>query len=256
MPATTQAPATGYEPQDPTLKSASRGNVFTFYMYRAMSDSNFPPENVNTANLAGVMWYLQHEVVTVTPRKFGITRIIRLKVQTKATQPLLNRGMNFGVRFAFDSGTCTGPFNCTEAWEKYGYFVGCNSLGDFPYPKEAPYYSGGIWFSLPGECPSRTFKDKDVACSAVEPGGFCHGTPTGRGDCTYTYEKAGEINVDDLEGGDPAGFWASPTDEGSCADRVESARALFISKYPHDPDDLDLPAPRCDFSYGSFYNGM
>lgn len=26
------------------------------------------------------------------------------KVQAKATQPLLDRGMNFGVRFAFDSG--------------------------------------------------------------------------------------------------------------------------------------------------------
>ena len=32
------------------------------------------------------------------------------KVQTRATQPLLDRGMNFGVRFAFDSGRCFKPW--------------------------------------------------------------------------------------------------------------------------------------------------
>lgn len=32
------------------------------------------------------------------------------KVQTRATQPLLDRGMNFGVRFAFDSGEELGHF--------------------------------------------------------------------------------------------------------------------------------------------------
>lgn len=40
------------------------------------------------------------------------------KVQTRATQPLLDRGMNFGVRFAFDSGEELG----TEVKIVFGLF--------------------------------------------------------------------------------------------------------------------------------------
>ena len=38
------------------------------------------------------MWYLHNEVVWQTPRKFNISRIMRLKVTMKATQPLIDAG--------------------------------------------------------------------------------------------------------------------------------------------------------------------
>lgn len=90
------------------LRSASNAPLLTFYTYRAQGTTSYPPENVNMANLAGVMWYLNNEIVGRADwggkRKFDITRILRYKVQTRATQPMMELGMNYGVRFAFDSG--------------------------------------------------------------------------------------------------------------------------------------------------------
>ena len=34
-------------------------------------------------------------------------------------RPLLDKGMNFGIRVAFDSGKCTGP-DCDMDWHDYG----------------------------------------------------------------------------------------------------------------------------------------
>merc|ERR1712050_274241 len=59
-----------------------------FYMYRAQSDEAYPMENVNTGNLAGVLWYLHNEIVQSTPRKYDVTRVLRLKVTMKNTQEL------------------------------------------------------------------------------------------------------------------------------------------------------------------------
>lgn len=43
------------------------------------------------------------------PGDAGILKPLQgYKVQTRATQPLVDRGMNFGVRFAFDSGSDWG----------------------------------------------------------------------------------------------------------------------------------------------------
>lgn len=37
-------------------------------------------------------------------------------------RPLLEKGMNFGIRVAFDSGKCTGP-DCDMDWHDYGVWV-------------------------------------------------------------------------------------------------------------------------------------
>ena len=42
------------------------------------SDHGVTSIKVNMANLAGVLWYLHSEVVGHCPRKFGITRVLRL----------------------------------------------------------------------------------------------------------------------------------------------------------------------------------
>merc|ERR1712194_494987 len=139
LPVAPIVPAPGLAPPalpKGSLSEASNADVLTFHMYRAQSETSYPPANVNAGNLAGVMWYLQHEVVSGAygpGNKFGISRILRYTVKTKATQPLIAKSINFGVRVAFDSGNCTGP-RCEFSWSHYGYNVGCNYLGDYPYP--------------------------------------------------------------------------------------------------------------------------
>ena len=34
---------------------------------------------------------------------------LKLRISTRATQPLYDLGMNFGVRYSYDAAQCTGP---------------------------------------------------------------------------------------------------------------------------------------------------
>mmetsp|Transcript_22659 Transcript_22659/g.57788 ORF Transcript_22659/g.57788 Transcript_22659/m.57788 type:complete len:408 (-) Transcript_22659:129-1352(-) len=258
----------------PELVANSEAPLFTFYVYRVMSNETYEPQNVNVANLAGVMWYLHNEVVIETPRKFNIMRIMRYKIQTKAPKPLFEAGMNFGVRYAFDMGQCTGPWYCGQMFQKYGYFVGCNDLGDFPYPDFPVYYPGAVWYSLPSTCPLKTYNYHDAACNKEQPGGHCDRTPDGTGTCTWNLEDAGEIWLDDLvnldnydefvsnhgqeydpftDEGVGMTFWNGINDTKACANRVAKALALFEKEYPDDPKDADMPTPKCDFDFEKFY---
>lgn len=292
---------------DQSLFSDSSAPLQSFYMYRAISDEKYEPVNVNAANLAGVLWYLHHEVVVQAPRKFNIARIARFKVSMRATTPLLQMGMHFGVRFAFDRGQATGPFVCGKnytvdppipevcagefqasnatkvgakslpyEWEKYGYTVGCNNLGSYPFPLYSVGYPGAVWYSLPGPCPSRTYDKADDECRRRDPGGFCGlgVTPTGAGNCTWTYEKAGNITVDELvnitdywgfvqhggkeydpytDNGTDFTFWDGINNQTLNLARIKTARDLFDKKYPNMTSDKDLPQPPCDFSYKQYY---
>ncbi|CAK8987040.1 Hypothetical protein SCF082_LOCUS806 [Durusdinium trenchii] len=250
------------QPSDGTLcrKGGMRGrdvvdvNLMEFYMYRAQNDEDYPLGNDNTGNLEGIMWYLQNEVLSGVygpGAKFGITRIMRFRVQVRATQPLLDKGMNFGIRVAFDSGKCTGP-DCDMDWQDYGYNVGCNNLGEWPFPTYDTHFDGGIWYSLPGACPSLSYLEKsgDKACERVQPGGKCFGIPTGTGDCTWNYENAGELRL--TEPGwelytDQEAFWSGNSRETN-ARKVAVARRLFAEKYGPDP-----PVPPCDFNKARIY---
>lgn len=180
------------------------------------------------------MWYLQHEVVTKDPPKYGISRILRYKVSTKAPEKLLSAGMNFGVRYAYDSQKCTGPGKCTDMYKKYGYFVGCNKFESmYPYPDEQTAYPGGVWYSLPGQ-------------------GACSGAPTGADECTYSYSwPPDEISLEELAGSAGlAAFWAGPKDQAANARKVQAAADLFKTKYPSSPD---LATPACDFNFHEFW---
>merc|ERR1712161_120540 len=84
---------------DQPVCGESSANTRTMYMYRAQSDSEYPMENVNMADLPGVLWYLHHEVVTMCPRKNDITRILRMKVTLQ----------HFVSYVAMDNSMCTTP---------------------------------------------------------------------------------------------------------------------------------------------------
>lgn len=259
-----------YAPKVPSLSKPSDAPAHTFYMYRVEGDSNYAAENVNMGNLPGILWYLHNEVVERTPRKFGATRVLRYKVTTKATAPLFEKGMNFGLRFAFDSGMCTGPYNCQEQFNKYGYFVGCNYVDQWPTDlwKGQNHYPGAIWYSLPGPCSARRYAERPSTCWNTDPGGHC-ASATGEGTCTYSYEAAGEISIDELVGipdfrafiakggkeysrhtdrGHLTSFWDNKMDDAACSRRLQVAQKLFAAKGAE-----DLPTPPCDFKTDSFF---
>jgi len=236
-----------------SLYSPSSAELMTFHMYRAQGHGDYPPLNVNTGNLAGIMWYIQNEVVSGAygnGNKFGIERIRRFKVQTKATQTLVEVNMNFGVRVAFDYGNCTGP-TCRFDWEEYGYNVGCNNLGMFPFPKFETNYSGGVWYSLPGACPSMPYYSQTPECEELQPGGLCD-MATGAGDCTWSYEDVGDqIWLGDLYSAAKMSmqqFWDHSDNVTYNDFKVKVARDLFEEKY-----GAELPNPPCDFDFGRFY---
>merc|ERR1712194_486449 len=187
-----------------------------------------------------------------------------------------------------------GPFDCQKQFEYYGYSMGCetwkkNSGNDFPHFSATTHwkygstywgylnvYPGATWYSLPGPCPSEKIGHKSAECVAREPGGACPAgvAPTGEWNCTYTYEKVGEISINDLEGiTDPeefvrdggeeyvrskdAGvhnsFWNDIHDKAACQKRIDHAEALFKEKYPSLPD---YPDPPCDFNKYTFFKPL
>lgn len=261
-------------PEGPTL--------MTFYMYRAQGVEDYPPENVNMADLAGVLWYLHREVVSSVPRKFHITRILRFKVTMKNTQDLYDRHpKQFGPFVAFDSATAHGR---TDIWRKYGFLVGCQIVDKalFNYappcdqPEDSPSCHSGTWYSLPGACPEKKMEHKYPGCSLMWPGGRCpSAVVTGQHDCTYWAELAGEISLDELEGiKDYKHWWIGPNEKGdivpngnieynysmdrgvqmsfwngrhsqaACTGRMNAVADLFKHKYPDLP--RTLPEPPCD----------
>jgi len=195
-----------------------------FYMYRAQSDVNYPMQNVNTASLAGVMWYLHNEIVQSVPRKYDVTRVMRLKVTMMNTQEWWTTHQSqFGAYVAFDMGHCTVP-NCQHIWDTYGYIVGCqapntgvaNYRADRRTMKECNVgrCHAPIWYSLPGACPQMRYDMKTPFCKQNYPGGFAFAsynetTGLGRRDdwevtggrtATYHVDWAGEVTLDELVG--------------------------------------------------------
>lgn len=225
-------------------------------MYRAQSYESYPFSNVNSANVGGVLRYIHDEVVISCPRKFQITRILRFKITMRPSNAIPNS--KFGPYVAFDKGMCTVP-RCPMLWARYGYVVGCQSQGT-----SVANYPDGVWFSVPGPCPSQEIGKKSPQCKQLEPGGQCD-NPTGSFDCIWHAEAAGEVSLDELGGipnynarcgeglmeysmltdrGVGTDFWNGKRDRASCARREDQLRQLFETKYPLSPK---LSDPPCDW---------
>lgn len=250
---------------------ASGPAELSFYMYRAQSDVEYALQNVNAADLPGVMWYLHNEIVVSVPRKYDVTRILRFKVTMRNTQALFNSThSNFGPFVAFDAAECTVP-GCQELFGKYGYVVGCQNLDPNLHRYTSPStHKPGAWYSLPGPCPSAPNGAKSRQCLEHMPGGACQSVydlhvPPERQICTYHTEPAGEIRLDDLVGipdypqfraggnseydvvadkGRGTSFWNGKHDQEKCDMRIERLQDLFQKKYPNVPINMDEPL--CD----------
>jgi hypothetical protein len=201
-----------------------------------------------------------NEVVTMytegprCPRKFNISMLSRYKVKTRATKELYEAGMNFGVRFSYDFGMCmgrcfggnmcTGADDCMVHYETFGFNPGCNNFWDmYPFPDFKTPAPGGIWYSLPF-------------------GGRCEGEPTGARNCTWSFEEAGWVSLEEVEASKPGGdnccpsdrctsFWDSQFDAGATSDRVRSILDAFEQKYPDMPRELGQGP--CDFEREKWY---
>jgi len=219
----------------------------------------FGVSEVNTGNIGGVMWYLMNEIVTLytskprCPRRFNISRIHRVKVKVRPPRELATLGMDFGARFAYDQGKCegrcfagnlcTGEGDCAAQYSKYGFFVGCNRFTDhYPFPNLDTSAAGGVWYSLPS-------------------GGRCAGEPTGQHDCTWSFEDAGEVTLQELESTSPgndnccegrcSNFWHDVLDPNATSNRIAKTEQIFQAKYPNMP--VDLPEPTCNFDHRKLY---
>eukprot|EP00930_Biecheleria_cincta_P106019 TRINITY_DN9920_c1_g1_i4.p1 TRINITY_DN9920_c1_g1~~TRINITY_DN9920_c1_g1_i4.p1 ORF type:complete len:744 (+),score=102.17 TRINITY_DN9920_c1_g1_i4:230-2461(+) len=280
----------GHANNDASISLAeSSAKIQHYYMYRVQNDEEYSPENQNMANVAGALWYLHNEIIwhhwsrkgtyASTPK----TRIERFLVFSKATPELFAKGMNFGVVNTYDLGECTGPFKC-ENLQEYGPAVGCETWtkpasgrrgNNFPHQQWVGQnkYPNATWYSLPGRCSSRKFWNQTGDCQNMEPSGKCPAgvVPTGDWTCTYTYQKVGEISINEMEGLDSFNtfvqqggreydkatdkginmdFWNKMNDTDACQARIESVNKLFQTKYPKQPI---LEDPTCDFDATVFY---
>jgi len=287
-----------YSPADQTLVKPTQAlKKFSFYVYRSQNYGvEYPLQNANTASLGGALWYLHNEIVSTCrgdgtkqrkwgDRKFSVGRMRRYKVTYVATQPIQRKGMSFGPLKSFDFGEATGPHRGSNSygkdsgylsapeWDEFGYILGCGYLGEWPHQDwtSAKGYPEAIWFSMPGACPTKPFDKWDGRCMRDYPGGWCS-SPTGQGNCTYSFEEAGEIDIDTLVGikpkwgsraefcsrcgseGGPWGrggcglrFWDNIWDRNKDTWRFDRAVQMFKDKYPDSPTEYDLPVPKCDF---------
>jgi len=226
---------------------------FEFSVYRAQDDSNYPDMNINAASLPGVLWYLHHEVVITCPRKFGVTRIRRLKVTMKNNCDLWKaKKQRFGTYYAFDSGGC-GGLQCGNTYDKYGPVVGCQHIpfntGVFAAYCLPPLCRYAHWYSFPGDCPGSPIGQKTAECNHQHPTGFCKHV-TGSRDCTYKIEDAGEVKLSELydfkgcwsgqmeynnqtDFGVGIGFWDGIYNRKKCMDRLMAVARKFEEKYPN-----------------------
>jgi len=221
--------------------------------------NRYPFGQVNTANLAGVVWYLQNEITTVyssaprCPYRFNISQLHRFKIKMRVPDEILNQtGMHFGPRFAYDQGKCegrcfpgnkcTGEADCALIYDRFGFILGCNRFDQkWPFPDMDTPTPDGVWYSLPLE-------------------GRCDGEPTGTKDCIWSYEHAGMLELSDLEkrenatapccNGICSSFWHKVTDYWTSKWRIERIGETFQKKYPELPE---LESPKCDFEPDKVY---
>lgn len=192
---------------------ATNASLHSFYLYRSGPPHETFLDGMDAANAVGAIIRLHLERITHrlhAPDRFGVTRLRRLKVQIRATAPLLQRHMDFGPLSIIDGGQCEGFIYggtgfCSAGREKYGSVVGCKMIFEHPVwgwgdPTGGCLAKDAIWYSLPGPCSDHLWNHRTAACVEKDPGGRCEGVPSGAEDCSFSVEPAGEIGINELAG--------------------------------------------------------
>jgi hypothetical protein len=92
--------------------------------------------------------------------------------------------------------------------------------------------------------------------------GRCEGEPTGARNCTWSFEDAGFVSLEEIEATRPGGdnccpsdrctaFWDNQFDDGATSDRVRSILDALEQKYPDMPRELGQGP--CDFQREKWY---
>lgn len=244
----------------PRASKPASAPLRTFYVYRAQSDDNYDLENINAGSLAGVLFYLHHEVVVWRPcgLHHNITRILRLKVTMQTTPEVYDHPFHqeFMPFMACDYGFCGG----IEYYKNTGWVPGCQQV---TWPDYGAWrYPVGFWYSFPGACPSKLVPDKTSQCRQAEPGGRCN-FPNGSRTCSWHIDWAGEVRMADLcpsesneaawckaggkaydfnlDRGLGCSFWDGREDIYAGMRRVQFLKDLFAARYPGSPEYDDAP---------------
>lgn len=189
-------------------------------MYQVEDGSGVPIENSNPFDLAGVLWYIHTEVLSEIPRKGNVSQIARYKVKVRNPEDFTRaKKKAFGPYQSYNAGKCVGGLGlqgCSES--DNGYLVGCRrldrsvanyvgtpgALANYQRKLQEAEVSedvlpGGVQFSLPGPCPNKVNDEKGAACKSEFPGGLCE-VADGSKTCTFSYEEAGNITLDEVSG--------------------------------------------------------
>jgi hypothetical protein len=213
--------------------------VISFYLYRAAGDTDYPLENVNVGDLAGVLWYLHNEIVGAPVRKYSIDRIKRYKIKMKPVVEFWNvHHTNFGPFMAYDAARCSTPA-CKEVYGLYGYILGCQPVtpGRSGYeamedtmskkacaPKDISCRSP-MWYSLPGPCPLKKISSETIKEQTKD-----HGIEN-QVDKHLVANSEDEAKDDECKAAEPGGRCeGEPTGAPDCVYSVEDAGEVSIDE--------------------------
>jgi hypothetical protein len=232
--------------------------TMVFYMYHAPESPDEDLQNSVAGDLPGLMWKIHNEVAASPNERHTAKRIVRYKVTMRAAERLHDeRHRQFGPFVTFQSGKCMERA-CDNIWNQYGFNIGCQTVNtsDFAYYSPfvtrlgggacPPNCNDGLWFSIPGNCPSMSFDGKTQDCNLRMPGGLCndvHLLGMSGASCTFFIEDAGEITLSELVGS-RSDFWSGRHDRDRCASRMREVQRLFRLHYPNMPETYGVPP--CD----------
>jgi len=162
--------------------------VMEIYMYRAQEfdgESPYAMENVNMADLPGVLQYIHREIIAEhtigavdrrtgearAARKYDISSILRYRFLVKNPDTLSGVSMDFNGYVTFDFGQASNR----QQWDDFtdhGDFVGAQTQSNTHVPFNDPYY----WFSLSGFCPNLPFTGAAITTLCPEDPATLSGT--------------------------------------------------------------------------------
>jgi len=172
----------------PGAGDAANNPVMELYFYRAQEfdgETPYAMENVNMADLPGVIQYIHREIIAEhtigavdrrtgaarAARKYDISTILRYRFLAKNPDTLSQVSMDFNGYVTFDFGQASNRQQWGD-FTDHGDFVGAQAQSNTHVPFNDPYY----WFSLSGFCPNLPFTSAAITTLCPEDPATLSGT--------------------------------------------------------------------------------